>query len=62
MITIEYQELRDTCSCGLKWFPVVEVFRNGLIDDPANRARDRYFHIKDIDTIRFIRIMAWNQQ
>lgn len=38
---VTFEELRDTCSEGLKWIRQNECFVEGFFDDPYRRARDR---------------------
>lgn len=65
MYTVEYEELRAGLDgkggVGMFWFPVVETFRVGQIDDPQSRAVDRVTRLccTSLHRVRRVSIVAW---
>ena len=65
LYTVEYEKLRTGLdgagNTSQLWFPVVETFRPGRIDKPAERARARVNVIATDPLCRDVKLVSWHQ-
>ena len=65
LYTVEYEELRaGVTASGTEqmWFPGLETFRSGLMDDPEKRALARYGRLLNSPVHRGVQLVRWGAE